>query len=333
MPILGQASKMPGQENKHFVQNRGFLKKRTGNTQDNLTFIKNEQSYHFSSYANTSISLILTACLLIVCSYIPVSQCPEKTFLRLVRRFFKHSKFLLANTAAGSRKEPCFRNRIKTKFYINDLLALPVQIAAWGARIDHKSFPDNSPEQVQDLVTTLQELALRTRAVLDAREYVHTGHLLMELQNDLHTWWALLESEFKLRITNPGISTLPGIAIPEQLEKRLSLLEKRRKNVFALEDTGNRHAMDYENVYRLLGSYRGLLNSEKKYMLLASKIDWQHWQEGRFEIVEKNFISPPFVPLSGGCVFFLKLVIIIWLRISVLQNIFLFFCNYSGGSW
>ncbi len=246
-----------------------------------LTFIKNEQSYHFSSYANTSISLILTASLLIVCSYIPVSQCPEKTFLRLVRRFFKHSKFLLANTTAGSRKEPCFRNRMKTEFYINDLLALPVLIAAWGARIDHKRFPDNSPEQVQNLVTTIQELALRIKAVQEAADYVQTDHLLMELQNNLHTW-AQPESAFEHRTTNPGIHTLPGIALPEQLQKKFTLLEKRSKDTFDLKDTGNRHATDYENVYRLFGSYCGLLHAERKYMLLASKINWKHWQEGRF---------------------------------------------------
>jgi len=37
-----------------------------------------------------------------------------------------------------------------------------------------------------------------------------------------------------------------------------------------------------DEFYRLLGSFRGLSESGSKFMQLAEKIDWPHWQEARF---------------------------------------------------
>ena len=247
-----------------------------------LTFIKNEQTYNFSAYANTAASMILAVGIIIVCSYIPTSPRPEKIFLRLLNRFFRHSQFLLSRMAPDSRRKTGLMEQWKTALYSHDLAALPVKLAAWGARIDHRSFPNNSPEQVQALVTALHELALRIKAVLDAGEQPQADHLVKELHDDVRAWRFLIEKEFGLWAASPETVIESGVDMPDRLAKRLSMLETRSKATFALEDKGTLNPEDYENFYRLLGSYRGLSESGVKYMRLAGKIDWAHWQEGRF---------------------------------------------------
>ena len=135
-----------------------------------FTFIKNEQTFSFSAYANTVASMMLGICVIVGCYYIPTSPRPEKIFLRLLNRFFRHSEFLLSGMAPDSGKRTSLMKQWKTALYGSDLSALPVKLAAWGARIDHRSFPNNSSEQVQALVAALHELTLRIKAVLDAGE-------------------------------------------------------------------------------------------------------------------------------------------------------------------
>ncbi len=39
---------------------------------------------------------------------------------------------------------------------------------------------------------------------------------------------------------------------------------------------------DYENIYRLLGSFRGLSEAGIGYARLAEQVNWARWQEARF---------------------------------------------------
>ncbi len=241
-----------------------------------LTFIKNEQTYNFSAYANIAVSMVLSVLIIIVCHYIPTSPRPEKIFLRLLNRYFRHSEFLISRNKTG------LMEHWRRAWYSNDLLALPVKLAAWGAKIDYRNFPNNSPEQVQALVTALHELALRIKAMLDANEQPRASHLVNALGDDFQDWQVLIEKEFGLWAANPEAVIASGVDMPDRLAKRLTILEKRSKETFALHDKGTYKPKDYENFYRLLGSYRGLSESGIKYIQLAEKIDWAHWQEARF---------------------------------------------------
>ena len=241
-----------------------------------LTFIKNEQTYNFSAYANIAVSMVLAVVIIIVCHYIPTSPRPEKIFLRLLNRFFRHSEFLISGNKTG------LMEHWRRAWYSNNLSALPVRLAAWGARIDHRSFPNNSPEQVQALVTALHELALRIKALVDAREQPQAAHLVNELRDDFQAWRVLIEKEFGLWAASPETVIESGVDMPDRLAKRLTRLETRSEETFTLDDKGTFKPKDYENFYRLLGSYRGLSESGIKYIQVAGKIDWAHWQEARF---------------------------------------------------
>lgn len=105
---------------------------------------------------------------------------------------------------------------------------------------------------------------------------------MKELQDDVRAWRLLIEKEFGLWAASPETAVESGADIPDRLAKRLAILETRIKETFALEGKGTLNSDDYENFYRLLGSYRGLSESGAKYIQIGGKIDWVHWQEGRF---------------------------------------------------
>ncbi len=247
-----------------------------------LAFIKNEQTYSFSSYANTSASMILAACLVIAASYISPSARPEKTFLRLLNRFFRNAEFFLSCIDLDSTRKIGTIQRLKATLYSKDLTTLSLKLAAWSARIDHKSFPENSPEQVQALMKTVQELVLRIEVVRNAGKQPQAPYLVKELRDDIQAWQVQIQKGLGLWSTSPETAIESGRHMSNQLTKRMDMLETRCKKTFAFKGQETLKARDYENFYRLLGSYRGLSESGIKYIQIVGKINWAHWQEARF---------------------------------------------------
>ena len=247
-----------------------------------FTNITNEQTYNFSVWSTVYVLLILSMSVAIACTYITTSPHPEKIFLRLINRFFRNCEFHLSRIGPDFKKKTGIMENLKTAVYNNDLMELSFKVAKWGAKIDHRNFPDNSPEQVQALVTALHELALRIKTVTDASQHPQAAYLINELRDDIRTWRVLIEKEFRLLAANPVAAVESGVDMPARLAKQLTMLETHSKATFALKDKGTLNPEDYENFYRLLGSYRGLSESGVKFIQLAGKIDWAHWQEARF---------------------------------------------------
>ncbi len=64
-----------------------------------LINIDNQQTYNFAAYANGVAWILLSLGLALATAYIPSSPRPEKVFLRLLRRYFRHAGFLLEGIA------------------------------------------------------------------------------------------------------------------------------------------------------------------------------------------------------------------------------------------
>ena len=123
--------------------------------------VQNEQTYSFASYANAAVMVILLGALLFAIAYIPTSPRPEKVFLRLYRRFYRHAGYLISGLASDGQRLKGITGRWRAVFYRNDLLELPGKLAACGRKIDYRVIPGTTPEQVQDLVSSLYDLSFR----------------------------------------------------------------------------------------------------------------------------------------------------------------------------
>jgi uncharacterized membrane protein YccC len=244
-----------------------------------LTSIVNQQSYSFSSYANSTAMVFLVVSLLVVTSYIPTSPRPEKAFVRLMSRFFRRAEFLVSHLSLG-KAEKGLLERGKTTYSLNDLRVLPEKIAAWSQQIDYRTLPGSSPEQVQALVTSLRAIAYRLPELGEARAHEQAALIVRELSADVHAWRVVIQQGFSRWSENLGAQAASELR--ERLAARLSDLEARVQETFDRTDEGELNSKDYENFYRLLGSYRGVSEATIAHAELAQGIAWAPWQEARF---------------------------------------------------
>ncbi len=96
-----------------------------------VTGISNDQTYSFLAVANTGLMFGLVILLLTLTNYLPVSTQPEKTFLRLVQRFF-HSATFLAQVS-GTSGNPL--SRYINAYHRYEIQSIPGKLDAWRARI------------------------------------------------------------------------------------------------------------------------------------------------------------------------------------------------------
>jgi uncharacterized membrane protein YccC len=248
-----------------------------------LLMVDNQESYSFTQYAALAVGLIMLPLSLAATTvYIPPSPRPEKAFLRLLRRFFRHAELLIAGRALDGKQGKGIAGRWKTVLYRNDLLEVPGKLAVCGPQIDYQAFPANTPEQVQALVTSLYALANRIKDLVEAREVPQADLVKKHLLEELGAWRQVIEGRFQLRAEQTTAGIEPGADVRDRLAARLAGLEARIEETFAQAGEGELSTEDLKNFYRLLGSYRGLSEAAIGYAQLADGINWAQWQEARF---------------------------------------------------
>jgi uncharacterized membrane protein YccC len=245
-----------------------------------FTNLQNQQTYSFADYASNAAMIMLVISLIIATEYLFQSPRPEKVFLRLLGRFFRHSEFLMSHLASDWGGKQGLAGLWKTAYYHNDLLELPEKLAKWEKQIDYRTFPNNTPEQVQALVTSLQALAYRIKALVDAREHQQAGPLLRLVHDDLRAWRIRVENRFRRWSENP--TDMPEGDLQERLTRKLASMEERIKKNAVLATQEDLNEEDYKNFYRLLGSFRSLTESVVGHARLAEQFDFAHWREARF---------------------------------------------------
>ena len=152
----------------------------------------------------------------------------------------------MACLALDREHEKGLAGRWKTALYRNSLLELPEKLALWGRHMDYRTFPDNTPEQVEALVTNLQALAYRIKELVEVCAYPQADLLVRELADDLRAWRMLAERQFGLYACEPDRATRQ-IADPQaRAEGRLARLESRIEEIFRKAGKGQLCDADYE---------------------------------------------------------------------------------------
>jgi len=245
-----------------------------------FTSLQNQQTYSFADLANSTAMIMLAIALIIAMEYLFTSPRPEKVFLRLLARFFRHSEFLLSDLALDRGRKRGLGELWKTAYYHNDLLELGEKLAKCVQHIDYRTFPNNTPEQVQALVTSLQDLAYRIKMLVDARQYPQAELLVSQLRDDLQTWRIKVEDQFHHWSKDPTV--LPEGDLQIRLATKLASMEVAVREMVDLAPHGELSDEDYKNFYRLFGSYRSLTEGVVGHARLAQSFDFGEWEEARF---------------------------------------------------
>ncbi len=247
-----------------------------------LTSIQNQQTYDFAHYANTSAAILLALALVVAISYVPRSPRPEKVFLRLLRRFFRHAEYLMSRLALDRDEQKGLATRWQMALSRKDLLEIPDKLAALGQRIDNRLLSGQTPEQVQALATILQDLAYRIKELVEARKSPQADLLVAAVIDDVRAWRMLAQKQFRLWADNPAQPVEPGVDMQDRLTLRISKLEAKIGERLRIAGEGQLSEEDYENFYRYLGAFRGLSQAVAFYLQNAQGINWAQWKEDRF---------------------------------------------------
>jgi hypothetical protein len=125
-------------------------------------------------------------------------------------------------------------------------------------------------------------LTNRIKDLVEARGYPQAEMVREHLLDDLRDWRQVIEGRFQRRAADPTLVIEPAVDVRDRLAARLTRLEERIDEKIAQAGEGELSTEDYRNLYRLLGSYRGLSEAAIGYAQLADEMNWAQWQESRF---------------------------------------------------
>ena len=131
-------------------------------------------------------------------------------------------------------------------------------------------------------MASLYALANRIKDLVEAGDYPQAELLQKRLLDDLRAWHQVIEARLQRRADDPTQYIEPSADVRKRLADRLAKLEASIEEIFTRSDYGELSAADYDSLYRLLGSYRGLSEAAIDYAQLADGINWAPWQEARF---------------------------------------------------
>jgi hypothetical protein len=244
-----------------------------------LIGVTNEQSYSFMHYATTATMWLIVLAVLMITEYVPVSQQPDRVFLRLLNRFFRSCEFLL-QLGRPPRQAYSLMQRMKVGFHTYEVVTLPVKLAQWGRSLPPAALGGSTPGQVQSFVNRLWGLSYRMQALLEARAAHQSSALVRELRPDIRSWRTGVESILS------SLAVEPESAAYEDLRSRLlatlARLEARIEETLDRSNGESLSAVESENMYRLLSAHRGVSESLVQLTRQAAALDWERLREARF---------------------------------------------------
>jgi uncharacterized membrane protein YccC len=244
-----------------------------------LIHVTNQQSYSFTTFANSALQWLIVLGLLCVTEYVPVSQQADHVFLCMVRRFLRSSAFLLS-LGWRPRSDLSRWLRWRTTFHRHEIATLPQKLGTWGQALPQEALGSTTHVQVQELVTSLQALSLRIEALIEARTVPEPHATVGQLRADVRTWRIGVE---KLLV---DLAADPGAGDQASLRARVdAMLVRIEKSVEAALNTGSATpvlAEDNDNMYRLLGAHRGVSEGLIYFVGHSAAINWGRLSEARF---------------------------------------------------
>jgi hypothetical protein len=248
--------------------------------------VENEQTYTFLYPASWFIGGVLFVSALMVAWRFPISFRPADRFLASLGRFFRSTEFLLSTSPFdGSGSAPAGRRsrlyRWRRAVHLHQVTALPQRLHFWGGALPPAALGDTTRDQIQFLTTNLQTLSDHLQALTEVRPISAKPSILaQELTADMRAWRVGLREAFGRLSADPG--TLDQSAAGARLEARLARLEQRVEAALKKADETSVPAEVVNNMYRLLGAYRGVSEALVQVVQETAPIDWARLREARF---------------------------------------------------
>ena len=241
-----------------------------------LISVSNQQSYNFLGVANTALMFVLMFLLLNIVSNLPYSPRPERTLLRLMKRYFRSVTFLLSQPQAG---DGTHYDSWRDAYHLQEISTLPGKIATWASQANPKILGEATVQQLPALMSSLQALSFRQQELLEVRQLPQSPRLVAALAADMQVWREHALGALDLLSTDPSQSVRFRRF---RLEEQLTLIENRVEEILNEAGSDMLEPEHRGNFYRLLGAYRGSSEALLDFAELGANVDWAPWYEERF---------------------------------------------------
>jgi uncharacterized membrane protein YccC len=241
--------------------------------------IANEQTYSFMVVANTTLMLPTVFFVILVTAYIPFSPFPEKVFVRLLRRYFRSSEYLLS-TLGDWQQHLNSREHSRQARHLREIATLPQKLAAWSRVIGPDLLPARSPIAVQQLVANLQALSFRIQELLSAQNRPYPPALIASLRADIGARRLAIRQVFQRLSVDP--SDLDRQVFQARLVAAIDHMEQHVKAALDQPEQGRISDEEVAGFCQLLAAYRGVSVALEDYAGSVAPIDWPRWREERF---------------------------------------------------
>jgi hypothetical protein len=159
-------------------------------------------------------------------------------------------------------------------------LAAAAKLQGWGRVLPPAALGETSREQVQSLLTSLQQLSDRLHALLEVRSAREPGHRAQELLEDMGAWRPGVPEAFARLASDPG--AVDPAALCSSRETLLAQLEARVAQGFGQAGEPSVPVEEGEHLYRLLSASRGLSRALVGVVERLAPIEWARLREARF---------------------------------------------------
>jgi hypothetical protein len=244
------------------------------------TSIDVHQHYSFLTVANLAVFVLILVGSLLVWDHFPISFRAEDRFQAILNRFFRSCEFLLSTAECPWDRLPSRLQDWRTAFHLNEVALSPQKLAGWVHALPAAALGNTTPAQVQDLVTSLQAISYRMNALVRAQAASRSDSNIGQLVEAIRSWGAGVQKIFRRLAAGPGSGEYAGFQ--SQLDAKLARLEARIEGALEPADDRGASAEAGRNMYRLLGSYRGLSEALVNFIKQAAAIDWTRLREERF---------------------------------------------------
>ena len=245
-----------------------------------IASIDNQQVYSFSVVTTNVLMFPVLFMILAVTAYFPVNLRQEKSFLRLLNRYFHSCGALLSGINRDPQHPETRFERLHKAFHIREIASIPPKLAGWAKFLDVKLLPGTDAKNVQALLPRLQDLASQMKELTEVRGTLQNRYLVDALSEDPQNWRHSLQEVFTHLGSAP--SEFPQDTYRSRLDKVTEQMESWVSQILNRSAEEQFSREDGEQLYRLLGAYRGVSESLIGYTTAAGAIDWKPWHEERF---------------------------------------------------
>ena len=244
-----------------------------------LCSFSNHQSYNVLSITSTSLVLVGVFLIMNLTWYFPFNLCPERVFLRQLRRFFRSADYLITMLQSDQRSDGSMAGW-RQAFHCQEIALLPAKLAGWAPLINPKVVAGASPDKIDALVASVQSLSMQLQQIMAQRASPDPAMSGQGLPPEFDLWQRSIKAGLGRLAHEEDIATVSR-EVQAELEDTGKELTAEVGSAFAQ----HRQQFDQrqlESYYRMLDACRGTSMALLDCSRIMAGIDWAAWRQERF---------------------------------------------------